>query len=357
MKKIVFLSLLILITISPNSLGQQVDLSKYNYQRDLFVSCSEFQGYANFITENDLMAKSKNLQNIYIDSEYYLQHGSSSKNNNWYVSNANKENIEELKKILNADLNDYYVSNSESIVDISLKNPTLQNFDEITILLSDSQAKTIEFYSNGVLLNPSLVKDTFEYTFLFDKKITSDNLQIKISFEKILKISEIEFLDTDDKTSIYFYVNNECARVYKLYYGNSGGSFVTPKNHESGKTISATLSNEKSNPNYISDIDGDGIPNEIDNCDSVSNSNQKDINYNGIGDACEDSDIDGIINQIDNCKDIRNYDQADIDNDEKGDACDPIDNRFSEQNKWLFYLVTIILVAVFGLIGYKLFKK
>ena len=37
------------------------------------------------------------------------------------------------------------------------------------------------------------------------------------------------------------------------------------------------------------DIDGDDIPNEVDNCVYVSNFNQTDANGNGIGDACESS--------------------------------------------------------------------
>ena len=37
------------------------------------------------------------------------------------------------------------------------------------------------------------------------------------------------------------------------------------------------------------DIDGDGIPNNIDNCPDVANADQQDLNNNGIGDVCDTS--------------------------------------------------------------------
>ena len=59
------------------------------------------------------------------------------------------------------------------------------------------------------------------------------------------------------------------------------------------------------------DNDGDGIPNAIDNCPSVPNSNQLDSDGDGRGDAC------------DNCPAVANPDQADLDGDGLGNACDP----------------------------------
>jgi Zn-dependent metalloprotease len=76
-----------------------------------------------------------------------------------------------------------------------------------------------------------------------------------------------------------------------------------------------------------SDIDGDGIPNGRDNCPYVSNSNQRDSDGNGVGDACQDSDGDGIFDLSDNCPKVPNALQEDIDRDRIGDACDSdIDN-------------------------------
>lgn len=74
------------------------------------------------------------------------------------------------------------------------------------------------------------------------------------------------------------------------------------------------------------DIDGDGILNDDDNCPTVYNPDQADTNMNGIGDACEglaiDTDGDGILDPDDNCPTVPNPDQADVDMDGVGDACD-----------------------------------
>ena len=78
------------------------------------------------------------------------------------------------------------------------------------------------------------------------------------------------------------------------------------------------------------DSDGDGVPDDEDNCPDARNADQADADGDDIGDVCDsyegdnstDDDDDGIANSQDNCPAAANEDQADQDNDGLGDACD-----------------------------------
>jgi hypothetical protein len=75
------------------------------------------------------------------------------------------------------------------------------------------------------------------------------------------------------------------------------------------------------------DRDGDGAPDDTDNCPDTPNTDQLDSDGDGVGDLCDpdvvDTDGDGVVDGLDNCPDTPNTDQLDSDGDGVGDLCDP----------------------------------
>ncbi|MDJ0759504.1 MAG: thrombospondin type 3 repeat-containing protein, partial [Woeseiaceae bacterium] len=68
------------------------------------------------------------------------------------------------------------------------------------------------------------------------------------------------------------------------------------------------------------DSDNDGVADSLDNCPADANTNQSDIDGDGLGDVCDDDiDGDGFPNGVDNCPLFASSNQDDFDNDGQGD--------------------------------------
>ncbi len=136
-------------------------------------------------------------------------------------------------------------------------------------------------------------------------------------------------------------IGEDFTDTYPLFYCNSdpiGEPTCTPSRE--GEYTGALVAG---------DIDGDGVPDDEDNCPNVFNPPrllddinlviQADADLDGEGDACDvcpmdpnttecsfnpdDADGDGVPNAIDNCPMIANPQQENNDGDSMGNACDP----------------------------------
>lgn len=92
--------------------------------------------------------------------------------------------------------------------------------------------------------------------------------------------------------------------------------------------VSAICLSNKCSVDTTADRDQDGIPDGIpssprDNCPDDSNPNQRDNDFDSLGDVCDaDDDNDGVLDISDNCQYIANPNQLDSDGDGDGDVCD-----------------------------------
>lgn len=260
---------------------------------------------------------------------------------------------------------------------VDLKENKLTNAISIDSFNREYTWTMIQVEGSNDLKNWLLLKKPTEYSTIENPRIASypasdfRYLRFKFWHTQSLRIHEVKIYGV--KTgSLVFQANSN--NLYRIYYGNPEAERV--EYHTSGLYTTATtpsvgLSDEKINPGFNPDKDGDGINNYLDNCPLKSNANQKnsdtdslgdicdncfnvpnqdqkdsdgdgigdgcdncpfisnpdqrDDNFNGIGYVCDDADGDGIINSQDNCIDIKNPDQSDGDRNGVGDSCEDFD--------------------------------
>jgi len=99
--------------------------------------------------------------------------------------------------------------------------------------------------------------------------------------------------------------------VLTLAVGDKVDLALSPRGTDGGGEDGCDGSVSRLTIETISDSDGDGSPDHVDNCPSIANANQADQDGDAVGDVC------------DNCPAASNPSQADRDNDGVGNACDP----------------------------------
>jgi hypothetical protein len=201
-------------------------------------------------------------------------------------------------------------------------------------------------------------------TVLFPRTISSSWL-LTFTFAQPLRISELHLYQENavqtQANAVRFLA--QPGHTYRLYY--DADRAVSENLPESGNLAMNTdvkrLNSSPAilNPAYIiADSDGDGVPDIRDNCVTLANPDQVDVNGNGIGDVCEDFDKDGISNFRDNCPNIPNVDQSDVDGDGIGDACDTQESRITEANPWIPWAgIGFAAVVILGLFAITLRTK
>lgn len=244
-----------------------------------------------------------------------------------------------------------------------VKSRTLQVvFDEYAIL-----PKTVSFAAtvNGEYRILIATKPMINSNAIVFPETTAQEWLLTFTYDQPLSIAELG-LELSPESTVERYILQFLARPgssYRLYTDPAINVPIQTEEYVSfslsGNPLTQPLPTRQPNPFFQPpDRDRDGILDQSDNCLSTMNADQKDINQNGIGDACEDFDGDGVMNNTDNCPEHPNRLQQDNDGDSIGDQCDPDESRLTERLSWLPWLGIILgFGIVFGLLAVTVKKQ
>lgn len=243
------------------------------------------------------------------------------------------------------------LSNTKPITSSALtilldKNVAMPNFIEIRAVVNGQNRIVV----SNTRINQSTIR--FPQT-------TSSSWTITFIFGQPLRISELRLhQDNANRTStrsIRFLA--QPTHSYRVYFDPDRAT--APPVGEAGnlafakEALKVFADTSQSNPNYIiADVDADGVPDVRDNCVSLANADQQDMNNNGRGDMCDDFDQDGVMNSKDNCLNNPNRDQGDTDSDGIGNVCDAEESRITERYTWVpwvgigFAVLVLIVLLV-----------
>jgi len=276
---------------------------------------------------------------------------------NYFYSRTKEKEISTSYNIGDFKLND---SNFETYVNFDLPETGHGNVniiinsteniksDSLTFSLSKNVALPINAEIKAIVNGKEKIifaKERVNSTTINFPETIAQTWYINFEYAQPLRINELKLNQKDPDNSetngLRFLARPDM--TYKIYLNPDHSVYIPTsesadlRSNQGIKTISSVKSQD--NPIYKkADTDYDGIPDEIDNCVSIANTDQTDIDENSRGDACDDFDKDQIINQNDNCIDQPNTSQIDTDKDGIGDACDTEESRITESKPWLPWL-------------------
>lgn len=350
----VFLFVLLAVSVTA------VNLEEYSHKSTITVECDEYKGYARFELPNEYLSLSN--KNSYMNTSHSIDLGTSNvyypQTYDWYVNEIDGYDAIEIESIYDNSYGSVFVSDSNDFMRLDFENPVSKEIDKISIDVKDSSLDFIAVRRGNENLPVTLNKEKFHYELFLEEGVNSDEISLELYFDGTLKIRDVKFYSKKDVSPSfgYFYVDNNCGDTFDLYFGNLGESNAQ-RGARSLAVVFSTQIDTTENLLYEPDFDSDGILNERDNCIDIPNADQRDIDYNGRGDACQDDDGDRVMNAKDNCIDTYNYNQADDDNDGLGNACDEEDDRFFEKNAALVYVFAGLIGLLFIGVAFVAVKK
>lgn len=216
-----------------------------------------------------------------------------------------------------------------------------QHNDEYTTIVAPAP------FTNTTIKFPELVSETWLIELTHSQPIRITELFLNQSQTEAINTASIRFLAEPNVAYSIYRNPDRSISLPRVEVGNL-------KDDRGVLVVEGTI---QKNPFFVpADTDGDGIPDYRDNCVTVYNPDQADVDSNGRGDACDDWDRDGVINSLDNCPSVPNRDQKDTDGDGVGDVCDDGDSRFLEQYPWVLWISLLFSIVVIGAMFYVVYQ-